>query len=54
MRGDREIKQIGKPYKSYYTGREPLVVLLEQLSKDRDVGHLTMQKGDTFFDFSQR
>jgi oxaloacetate decarboxylase (Na+ extruding) subunit alpha len=54
MKGDREIKQISKPYKSYYTGREPLVVLLEQLSKDHDVSRLTMHKGDTFFDFSQK
>jgi oxaloacetate decarboxylase (Na+ extruding) subunit alpha len=54
MKGDREIKQIQKPYKSYYTGREPLVVLLEQLAKDHDVRHLTMQRGDTFFDFSQK
>jgi oxaloacetate decarboxylase (Na+ extruding) subunit alpha len=51
MKGDREIKQISKPYRSYFTGTEPLILLLKELSKDHDVSHLTMQRGDTFFEF---
>jgi oxaloacetate decarboxylase (Na+ extruding) subunit alpha len=54
LKGDRDIKQIRKPYKSYYTGREPLVLLLKELSKDHDVRHLTMQKGNSFFQFHQQ
>jgi oxaloacetate decarboxylase (Na+ extruding) subunit alpha len=53
MKGDVEIKQISKPYRSYYTGREPLVLLLKELSKDHDLRRLTMQKGDTFFEFNR-
>lgn len=51
MKGDSEIKQIVKPYKSYSTGKEPLVVLLKELSKDHDISRLQMQKGNSFFEF---
>jgi oxaloacetate decarboxylase (Na+ extruding) subunit alpha len=54
MRGDQEIKQIQKPYKSYPTGKEPLVVLLKELSKHHDISHLTMQRGNSFFEFRQK
>jgi oxaloacetate decarboxylase (Na+ extruding) subunit alpha len=50
MRGDAEIKKIGPP-KSWYTGKKPLVLLLKELSKDRDISSLQMQKGNTFFEF---
>ncbi|MBE0597315.1 MAG: hypothetical protein IH614_08600 [Desulfuromonadales bacterium] len=53
MRGDSEIKKI-KPPKSYYTGKEPLMLLLHELSKDRDISRLQMQKGSSFFDFRQK
>jgi hypothetical protein len=52
MRGDTEIKQI-KPPKTYYTGREPLVLLLKELSKDRDISRLHLTKGDSVFEFRQ-
>ncbi len=51
MKGDTEIKKISKPYKSYYTGREPLVLLLKELSKERNISRLQLQKGNSFFDF---
>ncbi|MBT7697121.1 MAG: hypothetical protein HN737_06895 [Desulfobacterales bacterium] len=54
MKGDTEIKQIVKPYKSYSTGREPLVQLLKKLSKDHDISRLQMQKGKNFFEFRQK
>jgi oxaloacetate decarboxylase (Na+ extruding) subunit alpha len=54
MKGDHEIKQIKKPYKSYSTGTEPLVVLLKELSKDHDIGRLQMKKGKTYFEFCQK
>ncbi len=53
MRGDTEIKQI-RPPKTYYTGREPLVLLLKELSKDHDIRHLQMKKGSSFFEFRQK
>jgi oxaloacetate decarboxylase (Na+ extruding) subunit alpha len=53
MKGDREMKEI-KPPVTYYTGKEPLVLLLKELSKDHDVRHLSMQKGDTVFEFNQK
>jgi oxaloacetate decarboxylase alpha subunit len=53
MKGDEEIKQI-RPPKTYYTGKEPLVLLLKELSKDHDVSHLQMQKGNSFFEFRQK
>jgi oxaloacetate decarboxylase (Na+ extruding) subunit alpha len=53
MKGDTEIKQIVKPYKSYHTGKEPLVTLIKELSKDTDISRLHMQKGNSFFEFRQ-
>ena len=53
MKGDEETKRIKKPYKSYYTGKEPLVLLLKELSKDHDISCLQMQKGKSFFEFRQ-
>jgi oxaloacetate decarboxylase (Na+ extruding) subunit alpha len=53
MKGDREIKLIKKPYESYYTGKEPLVLLLKELSRHHDVRNLTMQKGNSFFEFKR-
>lgn len=50
MRGDTEIKKI-QPPKSYYTGKEPLTLLLRELSKDRDISRLHLQKGNTVFDY---
>jgi len=52
MRGDTEIKKI-KPPKSYYTGKEPLTLLLKELSKDRDISRLQLQKDKVFVDFRQ-
>jgi oxaloacetate decarboxylase (Na+ extruding) subunit alpha len=54
MKGDTEIKQIRKPYKSYYTGKEPLVMLLKELGKDHDISRLQMKKGNSFFEFRQK
>jgi len=53
MKGDAEIKQI-QPPKTYNTGKEPLVVLLKELSKDKDISRLHMQKGNSFFEFRQK
>jgi oxaloacetate decarboxylase (Na+ extruding) subunit alpha len=53
MKGDREIKQI-QPPKTYYTGKEPLLLLLKELSKHHDVRHLTMKRGNSFFEFRQQ
>jgi hypothetical protein len=53
MKGDTEIKQI-QPPRTYYTGKEPLVLLLKELSKDHDIGRLQMQKGNSFFEFRQK
>ncbi len=50
MKGDAEIKQI-QPPKTYYTGKEPLVLLLKELSKDKDISRLHMQKGNSTFEF---
>jgi len=52
MRGDTEIKKI-KPPKSYYTGKEPLTLLLKELSKDRDISRLQLKKDKVFVDFRQ-
>ena len=52
MKGDTEIKQI-RPPKTYYTGKEPLVLLLKELSKDHDVSRLPMQKGNSFFNIGE-
>jgi oxaloacetate decarboxylase alpha subunit len=53
MKGDAEIKKIGPP-KTYYTGKEPLTLLLKELCKDRSVNHFQMQKGKSFFEFRQK
>ena len=53
MKGDAEIKQT-RPPKTYYTGKEPLVLLLKELSKDHDISRLQMQKGNSFFEFRQQ
>ncbi|MBT3311769.1 MAG: hypothetical protein HN379_07230 [Desulfobacteraceae bacterium] len=53
MKGDTEIKQI-QPPQSYYTGKEPLVLLLKELGKDHDISRLQLQKGKSFFDFRQK
>jgi oxaloacetate decarboxylase alpha subunit len=50
MRGDAEIKKI-EPPKTYYTGREPLVLLLKELSKDHSVSRLQLRKGSSVFEF---
>jgi oxaloacetate decarboxylase alpha subunit len=52
MRGDTEIKQI-KPPKTWYSGKEPLVLLLKELSKDHDISRLQLKKGNSFFEFRQ-
>jgi oxaloacetate decarboxylase alpha subunit len=53
MKGDTEIKHL-KPPKTYYTGKEPLVMLLKELGKDHDISRLQLQKGNSFFDFRQK
>ena len=52
MKGDAEIKKI-QPPKTYYTGKEPLTLLLKELSKDRSVRRLQLKKGSSIFDFRQ-
>ncbi len=54
MKNDTEIKEIKKPYKSYYTGKEPLVQLLKAVSKDHSISRLQMKKGNSFFEFCQK
>ena len=53
MKGDTEIKGL-KPPKTYYSGKEPLVMLLKELGKDHDISRLQLQKGNSFFDFRQK
>ena len=55
MQGDEEIKRMraAGPPKLYYTGKEPLSVLLNELKKDKDISRLELQKGNSFFDFRQ-
>lgn len=50
MNGDSEIKKI-EPPKTYYTGKEPLTLLLKELGKDKDISRLQLQKGNKFFDY---
>ena len=50
MNGDAEIKKI-EPPKTYYTGKEPLTLLLKELGKDKDISRLQLQKGNKFFDY---
>ncbi len=49
----KKIRAAGPP-KTYYTGKEPLVLLLKELSKDRDISRLQMQKGTRFFEFCRK
>jgi oxaloacetate decarboxylase (Na+ extruding) subunit alpha len=53
MKGDEEIRQMraAGPPKTYYTGKEPLVMLLKELSRHRDISRLHLQKGSSVFDF---
>lgn len=53
MKGDIEIKQI-QPPKTYYTGKEPLLLLLKELSQNHDVSRLQMQRGNSFFEFRRK
>jgi oxaloacetate decarboxylase alpha subunit len=53
MKGDTEIKQI-QPPKTYYTGREPLALLLKELSRHKDISCLQMRRGNSFFEFRQK
>ena len=48
----KQIRSAGPP-ETYYTGKEPLVLLLKELSKDHDISRLVMQKGNSFFEFRQ-
>jgi oxaloacetate decarboxylase alpha subunit len=50
MNGDAEIKKI-EPPKTFYTGKEPLTLLLKELGKDKDISRLQLQKGNKFFDY---
>jgi len=50
MKGDEEIKKI-QPPQSWYTGRQPVALLLSELSKDQDISRLQLQKGKSFFDY---
>ena len=51
-----EIKKVraAGPPKTYYTGKEPLVLLLKELSKEKDISRLHLQKGNSFFEFRQK
>ncbi len=51
-----EIKQVraAGPPRTYYTGKAPLVMLFKELSRDKDISRLQMQKGNSFFDFRQK
>jgi len=53
MKGDAEIKKI-RPPKTYYTGKEPLVLLLKELSRDHDISRLHLQKGNSVFEFRRK
>ena len=50
MNGDAELKKI-QPPKTYYTGKEPLALLLKELSKHQDVSRLQLRKGNSVLDF---
>jgi hypothetical protein len=50
MKGDEEIRQC-RPPKTWYTGKQPVALLLKELSKDQDISRLQLQKGKSFFDF---
>jgi len=55
MGGTEEIKTMREagPPEVYYTGKEPLVVLLNELKKHKDISRLQLRKGNSFFDFRQ-
>jgi oxaloacetate decarboxylase alpha subunit len=55
MRGDEEIKKMraAGPPQSFYTGKEPLPLLLNALSKEKDISRLQLRKGNSFFEFRQ-
>jgi oxaloacetate decarboxylase (Na+ extruding) subunit alpha len=52
MNGDAELRKI-QPPKTYYTGKEPLALLLKELSKHRDVSRLQLRKGNSVFDYQR-
>ena len=56
MGGTEEIKTMREagPPKNYYTGKEPLGVLLSELNKHKDISRLHLQKGNSFFDFKRK
>jgi oxaloacetate decarboxylase alpha subunit len=56
MGGTEQIEAMRKagPPKRYYTGQEPLVVLLNELKKHKDISRLQLRKGNSFFDFRQK
>jgi oxaloacetate decarboxylase (Na+ extruding) subunit alpha len=47
----KKLRVSGGAPKTYYTGKEPLVMLLKELSKDVDIRRLQLQKGNSFFEF---
>jgi oxaloacetate decarboxylase alpha subunit len=56
MKGDEEIKKMraaGTP-RSFYTGKEPLPLLLNALSKENDISRLQLRKGNSFFEFRHK
>ena len=56
MSGTEQIEIMRKagPPRSYYTGKEPLVVLLNELKKHKDIRRLQLRKGNSYFDFRQK
>ena len=49
----KKIRAAGPP-RTYYTGKEPLAVLLRELSKEKDISRLHLKRGNSFFDFRQK
>jgi oxaloacetate decarboxylase alpha subunit len=49
-----KLRASGAAPKSYYTGKEPLGVLLQALNKDKDISRLHLKKGNSFFEFRQQ
>ncbi len=49
-----KLRKSGAAPSSYYTGKEPLVLLLKELCKDKDISRLQMKKGASFFEFRQK
>ncbi len=41
------------PPRTYYTGKEPLGMLLNELKKHKDISRLQLRKGNSYFDFRQ-